>query len=112
MRQLYYEPGSTFKTVTAACALQENIKKEPDMLDGNIGIYEVFGEKIHDEKPYGRLSFSDAFKYSSNVCFAKVANDVGNHRLYKYAKDFGFGAQKASCCISSSRRFWDWFGRC
>ncbi|MGB7567238.1 MAG: penicillin-binding transpeptidase domain-containing protein [Chitinivibrionales bacterium] len=88
-----YEPGSTFKTVTAACALQENIKKETDTVDGNRGIYEVFGEKIHDEKPYGRLSFSDAFKYSSNVCFAKVANDVGNDRLYKYAKDFGFGTQ-------------------
>jgi Cell division protein FtsI/penicillin-binding protein 2 len=88
-----YEPGSTFKTVTAACALQENIKRETDTLDGNRGIYEVFGEKIHDEKPYGRLSFSDAYKYSSNVCFAKVANDVGNERLYKYIKDFGFGAQ-------------------
>jgi cell division protein FtsI (penicillin-binding protein 3) len=88
-----YEPGSTFKAVTAACALQENIKKESDTLDGNKGVYDVFGEKIHDEKPYGRLSFSDAFKYSSNVCFAKVANDVGSDRLYKYAKDFGFGAQ-------------------
>jgi cell division protein FtsI/penicillin-binding protein 2 len=88
-----FEPGSTFKAVTAACALQENIKKETDTLDGNHGFYEVFGEKIRDKKPYGRLSFSDAFKYSSNVCFAKVANDVGNERLYKYAKDFGFGAQ-------------------
>lgn len=88
-----YEPGSTFKAVTAACALQESILKETDTLDGNHGCYEVFNQKIHDEKPYGKLSFTDAFKYSSNVCFAKAANDIGSERLYSYTKDFGFGAQ-------------------
>lgn len=88
-----YEPGSTFKAVTAACALQENVLKETDTLDGNHGCYEVFNEKIHDEKPYGKLTFAEAFKYSSNVCFAKAANGIGNERLYNYTKDFGFGAQ-------------------
>jgi membrane peptidoglycan carboxypeptidase len=88
-----YEPGSTFKAVTAACALQERVKKEADTIDGNHGVYEVYDEKIRDEKPFGRLSFSDALAYSSNVCFAKVANDIGNDRLYKYARDFGFGAR-------------------
>ncbi len=86
-----YEPGSTFKAVTAACALQEHVKKETDTIDGNHGVYEVCDEKIRDEKPYGKLSFADALSYSSNVCFAKVANDIGNERLYKYARDFGFG---------------------
>ncbi|HUI93642.1 MAG TPA: penicillin-binding transpeptidase domain-containing protein [Chitinivibrionales bacterium] len=88
-----FEPGSTFKTVTAACALQEGVRKETDIIDGNQGVYEVYDEKIRDEKPYGRLTFSDALAYSSNVCFAKVANDIGNDRLYKYARDFGFGSQ-------------------
>ena len=88
-----YEPGSTFKAVTAACALQERVKKETDTIDGNHGVYEVYDEKIRDEKPFGRLSFSDALAYSSNVCFAKVANDIGNDRLYKYARNFGFGAR-------------------
>ena len=87
-----YEPGSTFKAVTAACALQENVLKETDTLDGNRGCYEIFNEKIHDEKPYGKLTFAEAFKYSSNVCFAKAANGIGNERLYNYTKDFGFGA--------------------
>jgi cell division protein FtsI/penicillin-binding protein 2 len=88
-----YEPGSTFKAVTAACALQEGVKKETDIIDGNHGVYEVYDEKIRDEKPYGRLTFSEALSYSSNVCFAKVANDIGNERLYKYARDFGFGSK-------------------
>ena len=105
-----YEPGSTFKAVTAACALQEGVKKETDIIDGNHGVFEVYDEKIRDEKPYGKLTFSEALSYSSNVCFAKVANDIGNERLYKYARDFGFGdrvrhhaspARKAAWCIPS-----------
>jgi cell division protein FtsI (penicillin-binding protein 3) len=88
-----YEPGSTFKVLTAACALQENVKRETDTLDGNHGSYDIFNEKIRDKRDFGRLSFVEAFKYSSNVCFAKVANSIGNERLYRYAKDFGLGAQ-------------------
>jgi cell division protein FtsI/penicillin-binding protein 2 len=88
-----YEPGSTFKALTAACALEKKVIKENDTLDGNLGSYEVFNQKIRDEKPFGRISFMDAFKYSSNVCFAKVANSIGNDRFYAFIKNFGFGAQ-------------------
>ena len=87
-----YEPGSTFKVLTAACALQENVKRETDTIDGNHGSYEVYNEKIRDKKDFGRITFRDAFKYSSNVCFAKVSNSIGNERLYNYTKDFGFGS--------------------
>jgi cell division protein FtsI/penicillin-binding protein 2 len=87
-----YEPGSTFKVLTAACALQENVKKETDTLDGNHGSFEIFDEKIRDKQAFGRISFRDAFKYSSNVCFAKVANAIGSERLYNYTRDFGFGS--------------------
>jgi membrane peptidoglycan carboxypeptidase len=86
-----YEPGSTFKIITSACALQEHIKKENDTIDGNQGVYEVFNETIKDEKKYGKLSFTEALCYSSNVCFAKIANEIGNERLYKYTRDFGLG---------------------
>ncbi len=86
-----YEPGSTFKALTASCALAEHVKKENDSLDGNHGVYEICDEKIRDEKPYGKISFTDAFAYSSNVCFAKIATAIGNERLYKYTRDFGLG---------------------
>jgi len=88
-----YEPGSTFKVLTAACALQDRIVKETDTLDGNHGTYDIFDEKIRDKERFGRLSFTEAFKYSSNVCFAKVANAIGNERLYSCIKNFGFGSQ-------------------
>lgn len=86
-----YEPGSTFKAITASCALQERVKRETDTIDGQGGAYVIYDEKIRDEKPYGRLSFTDALAYSSNVCFAKIATEIGSQRLYKYARDFGLG---------------------
>lgn len=88
-----YEPGSTFKIVTAATALQENIKKEDDVIFGNNGKFEIYDQVIRDHKAYGYLSFTNALAYSSNVCFAKIANEVGNERFYKYTRDFGFGSK-------------------
>jgi cell division protein FtsI/penicillin-binding protein 2 len=88
-----YEPGSTFKVITAAAALQDNIMREQDIIYGNKGLYEVYEHVIRDHTPYGYLTFENAFAYSSNVCFAKISNDVGNERLYRFTRDFGFGAK-------------------
>jgi len=86
-----YEPGSTFKVITASTALQEGIKKENDLIDGNKGRYEIFHQVIRDHEPYGLLTFTKALSYSSNVCFAQIANEIGNEKLYNYTKNFGFG---------------------
>jgi len=88
-----YEPGSTFKVVTAAAALQERIMKETDTIDGNKGVYNIYNQAIRDYKAFGKLTFQDALSYSSNVCFAKISNKIGNERLYQYTRDFGFGDQ-------------------
>jgi cell division protein FtsI/penicillin-binding protein 2 len=88
-----YEPGSTFKVITAATALQEKIKSENDLIDGNNGRYEIFNEVIRDHEPYGLLTFTKALSYSSNVCFAQIANEIGNERLFNYTRDFGFGTR-------------------
>jgi cell division protein FtsI (penicillin-binding protein 3) len=86
-----YEPGSTFKVITASTALQEGIKKENDLIDGNNGRYEIFHQVIRDHEPYGLLTFTKALSYSSNVCFAQIANEIGNEKLFNYTKNFGFG---------------------
>lgn len=86
-----FEPGSTFKVVTAATALQENIKREDDIIYGNNGVFEIYNQVIRDHDPYGYLTFTKALSYSSNVCFAKIANEIGNDKLYNYTRDFGFG---------------------
>ncbi|MDD5676330.1 MAG: penicillin-binding protein 2, partial [Chitinivibrionales bacterium] len=87
-----YEPGSTFKLITAATALTENIESEHDMIDGLNGRYIIGDQAIRDHKAYGLLSFTQALAYSSNVCFAQIAHKIGAARLYKYIRDFGFGA--------------------
>jgi cell division protein FtsI/penicillin-binding protein 2 len=86
-----YEPGSTFKLVNAAAALRENIIKECDILDGDNGVYKIYHETIRDHEPFGRLTFAQAMAFSSNVCFAKIAKEVGAGRLFRCAQDFGFG---------------------
>lgn len=88
-----YEPGSTFKLVTASTALQEGIKSENDLINGNNGVYEIFHQVIRDHQPYGFLTFTKALSYSSNVCFAQIANEIGNEKLYSYIRNFGFGAK-------------------
>ncbi|MBD3391250.1 MAG: hypothetical protein GF418_04265 [Chitinivibrionales bacterium] len=88
-----YEPGSTFKVITAASVLEEGLKSEGDTIDGDQGVYEIYDQSIRDHKPFGRLSFREALAYSSNVCFAKIADELGKDRLFRYTKDFGLGAK-------------------
>ena len=86
-----FEPGSTFKLVTAAAALSTG------SADLNSVYYACRGSRdygrftIHDVKELGWLNFEHAFAKSSNVCFAEVAYGVGAIPLYSFARDFGFG---------------------
>jgi len=88
-----YEPGSTYKVITAASILQEGAKKETDVVDGSGGVYQVYDQVIRDTKPYGKLTFTQALSHSSNVCFAKLARELPAQTQYRYAKDFGFGSR-------------------
>lgn len=88
-----YEPGSTFKPIVAAAALQEGLLSEEDTLDGGDGEYKIHGEIIRDRRSFGKLTFSRALSLSSNVCFAALADKLGSSRLYEYTRDFGFGAK-------------------
>jgi len=86
-----FEPGSTFKLITAAAALSTG------SADLNSVYYACRGSRdygrftIHDVKEHGWLDFEHAFAKSSNVCFAEIANGVGAIPLYSFARDFGFG---------------------
>jgi cell division protein FtsI/penicillin-binding protein 2 len=86
-----YEPGSTFKLITAAAALENRLFNETDILYGNNGTYVIYDQAIRDHRPYGFISFSQAMAYSSNVCFAKIADKIGNADLYRFTRDFGIG---------------------
>jgi cell division protein FtsI/penicillin-binding protein 2 len=88
-----YEPGSTFKAVTAAIALQERFAAESSTFSGNNGVFEIYGERIRDDVPRGEMTFTQAFAVSSNVAFAQIANNFRNDLFYRYSRDFGFGTR-------------------
>lgn len=86
-----YEPGSTFKIVSAAAALEEEVIKLGDSFNCSSGEIEVGGKVIHDVHPHGILSFSEVIQKSSNVGAIQIGMRLGKERFYKYIKGFGFG---------------------
>jgi cell division protein FtsI (penicillin-binding protein 3) len=88
-----YEPGSTFKIITAAAGLEERLVTPSQILDcgngeltiGNITIHE------HDGHRYQLLSFEDVIVNSSNVGTARVGLALGQQRFYDWIRRFGFG---------------------
>ena len=88
-----YEPGSTFKTVTISAGLEEKITRPDEMFDCQMGSIVINGMRIRDSKPHGVLSVADILAESSDVGAIKVALRLGDDRLYKYIRAFGFGQQ-------------------
>ncbi|MBA3891305.1 MAG: penicillin-binding protein 2, partial [Gemmatimonadaceae bacterium] len=87
-----YEPGSTFKIVTASAALEENVIAPEDPIDCAPGYITFPGRKpIRDVHTYGVLPFTDVIVKSSNVGAIKVGLRLGPERLGRYVSRFGFG---------------------
>jgi len=87
-----YEPGSTFKSVVAAAALQEG-KVYPTEMFVDPGSVEVSGRRIQNWSgdSFGTVSFTEIIKNSINTGFVAVGLRVGAEKLTQYAKAFGFG---------------------
>jgi cell division protein FtsI (penicillin-binding protein 3) len=88
-----YEPGSTFKIVTLAAALEERITNPEEVIDCQMGSITVNGRLIHDHKPYGALTVSQVLENSSDVGAIKIALRLGDERFDRYIRAFGFGSQ-------------------
>ena len=91
--QNIYEPGSTFKVVAYSAALEQGLVSPEDKIDCQMGQITVAGRLIHDHKPFGVLSVSDALAKSSNVGAIKLALLVGNESMYDFSKRLGFGTK-------------------
>jgi len=86
-----YEPGSTFKIITASAALEERVVRPHDLIDVSSG-YVKFGSRvIRDDHRYSALSFEDVVAYSSNVGAIKAGLRLGPDRFTHYVRAFGFG---------------------
>ncbi|MEE8074692.1 MAG: penicillin-binding protein [Candidatus Binatia bacterium] len=86
-----YEPGSTFKAILAAAALEEGIVGKEDIFYCEYGRYAFGGKVIHDTKRHGWLPFSKIIEYSSNIGAVKVAEKMKKEKYFQYIQKFGFG---------------------
>jgi cell division protein FtsI (penicillin-binding protein 3) len=87
-----FEPGSTFKVILAAAALEERVVRPDDLIYGENGSFTIAKTTIHDWKKYGWMTFSEVLQNSSNVGSIKVGLTLGRDRYYRYMSAFGFGA--------------------
>jgi len=85
------EPGSTFKIVTAAAALNERKVRPDTTIFCENGIWNFGGRPLHDHKAYGDMSVQDILVKSSNIGAAKLALSIGEQKFYEYIRRFGFG---------------------
>ncbi|MDO4711087.1 MAG: penicillin-binding transpeptidase domain-containing protein [Peptostreptococcaceae bacterium] len=89
-----YEPGSTFKLITAATAIEQNLVRSDEQF------YDPGYVTIHDRTiknwtpvPYGRVDFRKATVESINTVFVEVGNRIGGSTFLKYVDSFGFGSK-------------------
>lgn len=86
-----FEPGSTFKMVTAASAFESLLVSPEDFFFCENGSIVLGRTRIRDHKPFGLLSFREVIVKSSNVGVIKAAHVVGDERLHSMIRAFGFG---------------------
>src|SRR5262249_25716110 len=94
-----YEPGATFKVVTASAAIDENVMPIDTVIDTNPGQIRIDRTRVVREDSnhnYGVLSFPDVIVKSSNIGAIKIGFRVGTERLSRYVARFGFGRPVSS----------------
>ncbi len=118
-----YAPGSTFKMVTAAAALEEGIIT-PNTKITDLGIYTYYEDYqprcwIYRDRgqTHGRINVSEAIKYSCNYFFYEVGRELGIDKLVQYANAFGLGrltgvelAGEKAGQVASDKTVEDWQG--
>ena len=98
-----YEPGSTFKIVTASAALEERVVRPDDVIDVSPGVIYFGGRPIRDFRNYGALTFADVIVKSSNVGTSQIGVALGADRLNRYVRRFGFGEKSSGGFPGESR---------
>lgn len=86
------EPGSTFKIVTMAAALENNIELTDEYnVEGPYNFHNI--KMIEDSEPYSVLNVKEILAYSSNIGTIKIAESLGKKSIYNQAREFGFGVK-------------------
>ncbi len=88
-----YEPGSIFKPIVAAAALDKGLARAQDIYfceNGKLRIGKTLIGEASSHK-FGWLTMRDIIAKSSNIGSIKIAQQVGKESFYKYIRSFGFG---------------------
>ncbi|HEY1215563.1 MAG TPA: penicillin-binding transpeptidase domain-containing protein, partial [Bryobacteraceae bacterium] len=88
-----YEPGSVFKVITLAAALETTRLRPETIIPCAGGVMKIFGRTVHDAENHGDLSMSDVLAMSSNVGAIRIGMEVGAKNLYDYVRRFGIGSR-------------------
>jgi len=91
--QSVYSPGSVFKAITYAAALEKKLFSPDDMIDSGNGSIDVAGHVFRDSHPVGKVSYSEAMAHSSNVCAIRTSMRVGRQDFFSMVKRMGFGSR-------------------
>ncbi|MDY6065147.1 MAG: penicillin-binding transpeptidase domain-containing protein [Finegoldia sp.] len=89
-----YEPGSVFKTITSASAIEDSAANDKSEYYCNGFITDIPGVIIRCESwanPHGQQTFQEAFNNSCNTSYVKIARALGKENFTKYINGFGFG---------------------
>jgi len=90
-----FEPGSVFKPVVVAGAVDAGVVSYQEEIFCENGLYNApRGGRISDHgKSYGTLTITDGVVLSSNICMAKIGEKLGNEMIHRIVERFGFGQQ-------------------
>lgn len=106
-----YEPGSTFKLITAAMAVEEKAVSLDGVIYTDVGYMSVGGYRIkcwRSYNPHGPQTLAQGLQNSCNPLFIYVGSKVGTENFYKYLRSFGLMERTGIDLPSESgSQFWD-----
>lgn len=88
-----YEPGSAFKVVTVAAAIDTNSVSMDQVFYSSPGPIKAYDKRIRNHPPFGPLNVSEILWHSSNSGTVQIATSMDTRDFFDYIQRFGFGSR-------------------
>jgi cell division protein FtsI (penicillin-binding protein 3) len=97
-----YEPGSVYKVVPIAAALEQNVFSKESKINCENGKWSIYNRILNDTHKHEWLSVEEVLSESSNIGAAKIAQAVGKETHFAFSQRFGFGSVTGSNLIGET----------